>query len=278
VTILEHTFIHIRGLKTADKERALWERGIKNHEDLLRSGLLPASAGQADWYAQTKRAIAEGDHDYFAERLPRDQHYRVAMAFPKETAFLDIETTGLSRQYDQITIVGWSLGGDFKVMVYGRDDPLELTRDLGQAKALVTFNGKTFDVPFLNRSFTDLAIPKAHVDLRYLCKKVGLNGGQKSIEREIGLRRLEGDGDGRMAVALWYAYKGGRNDQSRKKALKDLIIYNFADVNAMKLIFDACLERLARRGHLPQHYGDHFKPLSRRPDFENSFPFSLEPF
>ena len=276
--ILERTFSHIRGLKAPGKERALWGQGVETLDDLYRSGLAPPAGKGCDWYGETKRAIEGRDHEFFASRLPKDHLYRVAMAFPEETAFLDIETTGLSRHYDDVTIVGWSLGGDFKAIVKGRDDPGEFRRDMARSKALVTFNGKCFDLPFLGVAYGDLPFPKAHVDLMYLCKNVGLAGWQKSIERQIGLTRLEGDGDGEMAVSLWYAYRRGRNPRQRAAALRELVIYNFADVNSMKLIFDACLERLADAGDLPRRFPDRFKPLASRPDFENSFPCPLDPF
>jgi uncharacterized protein YprB with RNaseH-like and TPR domain len=277
MTILEHTFIHL-GIVSIHEERSLWSEGVRNLDDLIKRSALCKKDQVIQAIALTKRAIAERDHDYFASLLPKDQLFRVALAYPNETTFLDIETTGLSRSTNQITIVGWALGNSFKVMVYGRDDPRELYNDLANSKALVTFNGNAFDLPFLKQTFPGLLFPKAHVDLRYLCKAHDLVGGQKSIEQQIGLFRHEGQGDGYMAVTLWNNYKYGQSYHKRVQALKNLIIYNFADVDSMKDIFDACLKRMADKGHLPFRYDHHFRALSARPDFHNSFPFSLEPF
>ncbi|MDR2367674.1 MAG: ribonuclease H-like domain-containing protein [Deltaproteobacteria bacterium] len=279
MSILDHTFIHIHGFKAAQRERELWAQGVMTHDDLLGAGPFPAAKNLPAWVTETKRAIAKKDHDFFATHLPEDQHYRVAMAYPSDTAFVDIETTGLSRHADDITVIGWSLAGKFKAIVHGRDDPGEFTRDLASSRAMVTFNGKSFDVPFLSKAFRALHFPKAHVDLRYLCKNVGLVGGQKSIEAQLGLSRQEGKGDGYMAVQLWHEYRNRRLTRSRRiEALKALILYNFADVNAMKLIFDACLDKLSASGHLPARYPNHFGPLAGRPDFREAFPCPLEPF
>ena len=48
-----------------------------------------------------------------------------------------------------------------------------------------------FDIKFLLKSYPDLVFPSAHVDLRFLARRVALTGGQKSIEDELGL--AEGD-------------------------------------------------------------------------------------
>jgi uncharacterized protein YprB with RNaseH-like and TPR domain len=96
--------------------------------------------------------------------------------------FLDVETTGLSRYYDDVTLVGWLLDGVYQVYIAG-DDPWSLLSALRSASALVTFNGTLFDLGFLEKTFTGLSLPSAHLDLRYLAKSVGLTGGQKAIEK-----------------------------------------------------------------------------------------------
>jgi len=39
--------------------------------------------------------------------------------YPERVLFLDIETTGLSHHYDEITVIGWSIGGKASTMVKG---------------------------------------------------------------------------------------------------------------------------------------------------------------
>lgn len=156
------------------------------------------------------------------------------LRYDRRTLFLDIETTGLSRYYDYITIVGFQLSGVHKVYIAG-GDPSELSDSLRTADRLVTFNGKLFDVPFLKQAFPDIKIPDVHIDLRFLSRKVGLSGGQKNIEEIIGLKHRGGieDVGGLQAVFLWNDYL--RGDVS---ALRRLIDYNFADIKGMRGILD----------------------------------------
>ena len=91
----------------------------------------------------------------------------------------------------------------------------------------VTFNGTTFDLPIVRRWFPNISLPPAHIDLRFLLKKLGYVGGLKKIEKSLGLMRdPEIDGmKGYDAVLLWKAYQWG--DQ---EALRRLIKYNTADI------------------------------------------------
>lgn len=160
--------------------------------------------------------------------------------YPDRILFIDIETTGLSHFYDEITIVGWSLGGRASTLVKG-ENHTQLLRDAASAKAIVTFNGIRFDQRFLRQEFPEISIPEVHIDLMYLCRRVGLKGGQKAIENELGLsfRDELKDIDGFAAVLLWHRYLRGDLE-----ALKTLIRYNRADIAAMGAIFDCTLSKL----------------------------------
>jgi predicted nuclease with RNAse H fold/dephospho-CoA kinase len=163
-----------------------------------------------------------------------------ALADASRVLFLDVETTGLSRHYDELTLVGWLSDGVYRVYVAG-DDPQPLLSALRTASALVTFNGTLFDVPFLAKSFPGLSVPKTHADLRFLGRRAGLTGGQKSIEKELGIEVRGGveDLDGAHAVLLWHRYLRGDTHSLRR-----LIDYNRSDVVAMRYILDVVLERL----------------------------------
>lgn len=163
-----------------------------------------------------------------------------ALEHPNTVLFLDIETTGLSRYYDDLTLVGWLLDGMYHVCVAG-DDPEPLLSALRTASALVTFNGTLFDLGFLEKTFTGLVFPSVHADLRYLAKRIGLTGGQKAIEKALGISIRHGieDVDGREAVLLWHRYLRGD-----KHSLRRLIEYNRCDVIAMCSILDYVMGQL----------------------------------
>jgi uncharacterized protein YprB with RNaseH-like and TPR domain/predicted nuclease with RNAse H fold len=156
---------------------------------------------------------------------------------PSRTMFLDIETTGLSKHYDYITLVGYELAGDYHVWLPGQNDA-HFRAALARATSLVTFNGSGFDLPFLDTFFEALPWPRHHVDLRYACRRLGLTGGQKAIEQQLRINCRSGieDVDGAMAVILWHRYLRGD-----KSALRQLIEYNRADVRAMAHVLDHVL-------------------------------------
>jgi len=179
-----------------------------------------------------------------SRKTPRsiDPHVLAALSDQSRVIFLDVETTGLSRYYDVLTLVGWLSDGVYRVYVAG-DDPQPLLSSLRAASALVTFNGTLFDVAFLKKSFSELLLPKVHADLRFLAKRVGLTGGQKAIETKLGIDVRSGveDLDGAQAVLLWHRYLRGD-----VQSLRRLIDYNRCDVVAMRHILDEVLERLVR--------------------------------
>jgi predicted nuclease with RNAse H fold len=163
-----------------------------------------------------------------------------AVADPKRTLFLDVETTGLSRYYDHITLVGFAVDGRYQVHIAG-DPPDLLLTCLAEASTLVTFNGTSFDIPFLYKMFGNLPLPKRHIDLRYAAKRAGFAGGQKLVEVHLGLDVRAGVEHitGGEAALLWHAYL--RGDTS---ALRTLIAYNAADVFGMCGILDELVQRL----------------------------------
>jgi uncharacterized protein YprB with RNaseH-like and TPR domain/predicted nuclease with RNAse H fold/dephospho-CoA kinase len=248
--MLVNTFQHIKGI-SANKERALWIKGITTWDaldSLFPQQLLMFSPNNIyNQTSESRRAFLSGDAEFFARSLDRSEYYRIALSFPEQTLFLDIETTGLSRYYDSITLVGWSKGTKYDVYVKGDSDK-SLRKALSEAKAIVTFNGSLFDLPFLKKEFPEIAIPPAHIDLRFFAKRVGFSGGQKLIEQEIGIQRESGleDLDGEAAPVLWHKYKRGE-----LHALKLLISYNHADVEGLKYIFDATIKRLIQKCDIP---------------------------
>lgn len=248
--LISNTFQHIKGIG-AKKEIELWRSGVLTWDDLEKKQNLQLSLfgneAADSIFLSSKQAIDEDNVDFFSQHLSPQEFYRIALSFPYKTLFLDIETTGLSKYYDTITLVGWCMGKEYGVYIQGdSDEPLRQV--LEKASIIVTFNGSLFDIPFLRQKMPELKIPQCHVDLRFLSKRVGLSGGQKVIEAELGIKRKKSVANviGETAPLLWYKYCWG--DQ---KALKQLISYNHADIEGMKIIFDEAVKRLLRKNQIP---------------------------
>lgn len=146
-------------------------------------------------------------------------------------AYLDIETTGLSRHYADLTVVGLCLehGGQRKIiqLVGEQISARRLIGALRGARTLYTYNGKRFDLPFIKaRLGVDLARRVTHRDLMYDCWRRNLYGGLKKVERKLGIGRKTHGIDGRMAVKLWYDYQ----NYGDRKSLDILLEYNKEDV------------------------------------------------
>lgn len=253
--MLRLTFQHLRGT-SAKKERELWAQGVHDW-DALESRLQPQADlfgmpiatedGRVKELRESRTALDRRDVRYFADRLDRQEHYRIALGFPSDVIFLDIETTGLSRYYDIITVIGWCLGEEKDFYVRGGDiEPLR--QALARAKVVITFNGSLFDLPFIQHEYPDLQLPAVHVDLRFFARRVGLTGGQKEIERVLGFSRENSvvEVGGEMAPVLWNAYTRGDTD-----ALKRLLRYNAADLDGMRHIFNATVSKVVRKIGIP---------------------------
>jgi len=98
--------------------------------------------------------------------------------------------------------------------------------DIVKYKVIVSYNGKTFDVPFIENYF-GIKLDHAHIDLRYILGSLGYRGGLKSCEIQLGFDRGDlKDIDGFFAVQLWHDYQKTGNP----KALETLLAYNIQDV------------------------------------------------
>lgn len=250
--MLTSTFRHLKGVGQKT-ERGLWSSGVVSWDvfETRRTPQLSLFGNTAEdspsELSESKRALLEEDADFFARSLPKHEHYRIALSFPSKTLFLDIETTGLSQYYDTITLIGWSIDDEYNVYIQG-DDPGALIKVLKEAKAVVTFNGSLFDLPFIRSEFGDLPVPASHVDLRFLARRVGFPGGQKHVEASIGWQRLGALAElrGEAAPLLWHKYRRGDIE-----ALELLLAYNYADIQGMKYIFDVAVDRLVEVDQLP---------------------------
>ncbi len=255
--VLTATFLHLPGIGPAT-ESDLWELGLGTWSALRASRTLAALPEERrrriehelDASQEALRARAAA---YFARRLPRGEHWRIYPDFAESTAFLDIETTGLSPYEGTVTVVTVHGGGRTRTFV-ADEDLEELPAYLRGFQVLVTFNGSLFDVPFLEVRFPALVVPEAHVDLRFLLRRLGFVGGLKKIEQQLALGRRDGvEGiHGLDAVRLWEAHRAGS-----ASALDRLVRYNRADTVNLEPLLRFAVAQLTQR----LRPADRFAPL-----------------
>lgn len=222
--VLTASFIFAKGL-SEELERALWAKGIISW-DVLRQYPDEAVAILGDsrtrklveQVAEAQAALTRGDAAWFKANWPERESWRLWKGFADldRIAFVDIETTGLTPGYDQITVIGLADGSKATAYVAGRpqpgDEPLERFREAIKTYLLmVTFNGTSFDLPFIEKSFREanfkFALP--HLDVMLPARSIGLQGGLKDMEKQVGIVRPADIKDmrGVEAIQLWGQWK-----------------------------------------------------------------------
>lgn len=242
--MLRQSFIHLPkiGEKT---ELSLWSDGIHSWDDLLLSGDRTLSAKSWERCKSeleiSQVALNETNTDYFAERLPSRDHWRMYREFPEETVFLDIETTGVSYE-DAVTTVVTLANGHLNWFVQG-ENLGDLKEYLSGFRVCATFNGRSFDGPMLKKAM-GIDLPLAHIDLRSPCHALNLKGGLKVVEKRLGFLRPPGmeDLDGFDAVRLWRAYCRKPN----RAYLETLLAYNAQDTIVLYQLLRYCYAKLTQ--------------------------------
>lgn len=176
------------------------------------------SAGANEWLHPTPLEII----------LPLLCYEDSGLASDGEVIFLDIETTGLSGAGTVAFLTGlgkWTDDG-FEIAQFfleDRNSEPDMLKAIGTqiagAQVLVTFNGKSFDLPVLQTRFIMNGMPdlapeienKTHLDLYSVARKLGRHpfygmSLKDCAERFPGIRRFD-DIPGRMIPALYFMYE-----------------------------------------------------------------------
>jgi uncharacterized protein YprB with RNaseH-like and TPR domain len=234
--MLQHTFCHIPGIGPTT-EKKLWQAGIETWQDWqdpLPVRLSRSSKIDALSILEKSLSAIESDPLFFTTKLSSSELWRIFPHYRHKTAYLDIETTGLD-DYAEVTTI--ALYDGKTVFTYVNGVNLEdFVDDIEKYNVIVSYNGKSFDVPFLERYFRT-TLNHAQIDLRYILAKLGFKGGLKGCEKKLGLNRGTLDGvDGYFAVLLWREYQRYGNP----RVLDTLLAYNIEDtVNLERLAVEA---------------------------------------
>jgi len=170
----------------------------------------------------------------------------------KESFFLDIETTGLSRQFSDIISITVLLyeAGSYKIYQifcqYKIDEPeaLKLLKDLIKSKKyVITYNGNTFDIPFLtnktqkhdiNINFECFIKLDLYNYMRQLRNKIQINDLKlKTIEGYFNIKRDDTIG-GEDVIVLYEAYK----IEPRKEFSNLIMQHNYEDVFNLPILLN----------------------------------------
>lgn len=239
--MIQNTFSFIDGISESS-EKKIKEAGIQNWNQFLDQhhelDCLPQSKldkiKTEIFFAQ--QAHDEKDLSYFKTKLKEKEHWKLKDL--GKIAYVDIETTGLSRWSHQITTIGIYDGEEPKVYIQGKDLH-EAYEKLKEFDIVVTFNGKQFDMPFIEHH-GNYKYDLIHLDLRFLLKELGLSGGLKNIELQLGISRPEevAGVNGFEAVRLWKRYQ-----QGDVQALETLIKYNIEDIVNLKSLLEYYIKK-----------------------------------
>ncbi len=140
---------------------------------------------------------------------------------PEDLVFFDIETTGLSATpLFLIGTMAWEAGGLVVRQYFARDYAEEpgvislFLQDIADRRMLVSFNGKSFDVPYVRARAASTGVPcpidLEHLDLLHVARRVWGHRlpdcKLQTLERRICGRRRVGDIPGAEIPAAYHRY------------------------------------------------------------------------
>jgi len=251
----------VRGIRDKTRLR-LEEQGFKTLADLENH---PRFCGESK---RIRELLEAGSTDELAEvvgsRLSRSSPAVLGLSglhADSDFLFLDLETMGLFAGQPLVVAGLARLEPDNTIVVEQyvvRDFPDELAllaevnRQVGDHKVMVTYNGKSFDLPFLTGRSAYYGIrlraPRVHFDLLHFCRRAWkgeLEGcSLRSIEQTIlGLSR-DTDLPGELVPEFYYEYLRTGN----AGFLKPIVDHNRQDVESLVNVFSSLVERWSERG------------------------------
>ena len=232
--MIQQSFIFLEGVNKKT-EQNIWQQGVTTWESfLIAQKIMGISKKRKLYYdkkiLEAKKELYLLNASYFIDKLPSVEMWRLYSFFKEDAVFLDIEVDA----YD-IILIGLYDGIDTKIMVKGVNlEKKVLLDELKKYKLIITFNGKSFDLPKIKKysDISELKIPV--IDLKHVCSRLGLTGGLKKVEKRLGITRpshLYGN-----PVDLWKAYHASGD----REYLELLVQYNEEDIINLKPVMEWC--------------------------------------
>ena len=267
--MLKNSFIQIRGIGKK-KEKYLWKAGILDWDYyIIYSKNFCNNYNKNRQYLDIENCIDnlnKRNAKYFYNILPSSESWRLYKEFQNNSLYVDIETNGGDFYSGYITTIATYDGKDIRYYINGRnlDDFID---DISDYKILITYNGKLFDIPYIENYF-NIKLDHGQIDLRYTLNSLGYKGGLKSCEKQLGLNRNGLDHvDGFFAIHLWNDFYYNAN----QKALETLLAYNIEDcINLEKLMQTAFNMKVDKLGFKS------FKKVSYLKSAKNPFKADYE--
>lgn len=248
---IENSFILVPGVGEKT-EKKLWKNGVTHWDHVQDSSAVSDNKRDKiqEFLGKARKNLDVGNTTFFGDKLPNKSVWRLYRNFEESACFFDIETTGLDKDRNKVTTVSVYRNGESRTYIRGQDLTAEnLKKEFHEASVIVSFNGKMFDSPFLEHNF-GIQIDNPHIDLMHTCKRIGLSGGLKNIEKQLSIDRELEDVDGREAVRLWKKYEKHGDEE----ALQKLVKYNQYDAENLQDLLEIVHQRMRSRffePHLP---------------------------
>lgn len=243
--MIKQTFLFLPGISNK-KEFLLKKQGILDWKTFISTPLIKGISQKRkkhydELIKKAINALQSEETQFFNTHLPKAEHWRLYKYFREDALFVDIEVEHVTKE---ITLLGMYDGEKTYTFVKNVNFDIKTIKKIfSQAKLLVTFNGNVFDLPFLEKKY-GIKSKAPRFDVRVACARVGLIGGLKKIEQEIGLKRNNAivkslkQGDPAQLYRMW-------KNSGDKHFLSLLIEYNEEDIVNLQYLADNVYKKLA---------------------------------